>query len=148
MQEHQAKVAAVERAFMGMHGEVVSVCETNTGIELRVQRETVDKIYSLVNGKSVLLAVKVDRGADTTCGSMQIHGEHCLFKWPRPVPVVVSLADHGRVLSAKWEGLMDLKVNNTALGMVKVLLVDSSEWPNLLVGRDILKYKGLLKNIA
>ena len=68
------------------------------------------------------------------------------MKWERPRPIICSLADHGVKVYARHEGIMELKVNQTELKMVKILLVSSPAWKNLLIGRDILRFRGLVNN--
>ena len=87
---------------------------------------------------------KMDTGAATTVISAPLHGHLLVKRWPRRTPLHVKLAKHDVKIRVKEEGLMHLKINETDFRLVKCILNDSDEWRNVLIGRDFLKYHGLM----
>ena len=103
-------------------------------------KEPSDQVWKVVSGKT-------DTRAATTVISEPLHGHLCFHKWERLTPLAVSFADQNFTIPVKKEGLIHLKVNNRDFGLVKALLVDSTTWRNVLVGRDLLNFHGLLPRI-
>ena len=114
------------------------MADTGTGKNKTVIFARNDEGWNRINGK-------IDTGADTTVGSLENHGKFCLAVWPyvgsrNIYAVTADKAKH----QITHEGAIHLRANNTDLGKVKILLVKTPHWKNVLIGRDFLERKGLV----
>lgn len=87
---------------------------------------------------------RADTGADTTICSGVNHGNVILSRWPIfGVNVIVRVAN-GKEHKVVTKGLVEAKVDDTELGFIETLVVDMPEWKHMLIGRDVMKAKGLI----
>ena len=84
-----------------------------------------------------------DTGADVTCGSIREHSKYCLKTWDFVGPrTSLRTADKTRHRVRK-EGIINMKVGDKELGLVRILLVNSKQWSGLLVGLDLMRKHGI-----
>ena len=122
--------------------EVASVSAT-----IKTSGDLTDRIFLRTKGSYEEFDGKVDTGAQTTVLSLQNHANGCVVMWPRVNPLMVKLADKGLMLPVVMEAAIDLRINNTVIGLCRALVVDSKSWDNVLVGKDLLAFHGLIKRI-
>ena len=54
------------------------------------------------------------------------------------------LAEQSYTIPILYEGIIRLRINNRDLGLVKAQMIDSTEWKNALIGKDLMKAHGLV----
>jgi len=121
----------------------------HTAEEIQISADVVSKsneviLYARIAEEWLRVNGKLDSGADVTVGSLPNHGRYCVKVWNYVGrPIIVKTADNTKHY-IKAKGLVRLRANSRDLGLVEVLLVDTGNWNNLLVGRDIMIQQGLL----
>ena len=97
----------------------------------------------MLDGRWVEIPGKVDSGADTTIGSLSRHSKYCLRTW-KPVGSAWTVKSAtGNRCPVMKKGLMKLRIDDIELQLAEVMLVDSPDWENLLIGEDLLQDHGL-----
>ena len=128
--------------------DIVDICRASAVYEpVIVGEDSKDRIFAETSTGWHEIQGKTDTGADTSVGSVENHGQYCVKVTRRAIPQKIRLADHNIMLEAKLEGVMNMRINNSCIGEVTVLLVESPTWTNLLVGKDTLKKNNFVARI-
>ena len=123
----------------------VDVAETKvTAVERKSDVKRAQVSYTKDDGKTWhVLHGKADSGADTTVGSLQEHAHCCLAIYDVVGQKITVRVAGGGGYPVRKKGLIMLKVGDKPLRITPILLVEASNWKNLLVGEDILQAEGL-----
>ena len=123
----------------------VDVAETKvTAVERKSDVRRAQVSYTKDDGKTWhVLHGKADSGADTTVGSLQEHAHCCLAIYDVVGQKITVRVAGGGGYPVRKKGLIMLKVGDKPLRITPILLVEASNWKNLLVGEDILQAEGL-----
>ena len=146
---HEVSVGATPEEI-GMQSETSEQNYEADGVTTSERIRLIPKraqIYAKSGDKWQSIEGKLDTGADKTIGSLPIHRKHCIHVWEMAMETYkVRVADR-RPHIVKHKGLIHLKAGDKDLGLVEVLLVDTMNWPTLLVGIEVLQKHGLTASL-
>ena len=124
-------------------GAPVNACNARCTVSRKGVVRSATISAQMIDGRWVEIAGKVDSGADTTIGSLSRHSKYCLRTW-KPVGSAWTVKSAtGNRCPVMKKGLMKLRIDDIELQLAEVMLVDSPDWENLLIGEDLLQDHGL-----
>lgn len=124
--------------------DVANVDKTFNLIKSRKEHD--EKIFCKFRGAWFEVEGKADTGACTTVCSM-VHHQHVMIeKWEICGQNIVLRVADGTVHKVTHKCLLEVKINDTEIGIVESLAVNLEGWRNVLIGLDVLVQKGLVVN--